>query len=322
MLSRVLPIEWFTLFAAMACSILFHQMGLHWLTPDAKAFVFAFNHYLSPFFPAIFVFISMIAFTDSRRDYLKLQLLYLMRMFALMMTAIYIHFNIKLWAPIMNPLRYDQIYHDMDASASRLIDLIDFVHQLIPANLTNISHPYHILFVGMFVLSFFLHGIKGKASSERLMTATILLLILGALSYVVAPAFGPFIFDPSPLPEARSSQDVMMRFHRLFIESQGAYYDPTYFVAGLAAMPSLHAANVIVFCLCAERDLRWLLFLYVPISFYILVEAVALKWHYTIDLVVGILIGWLCYRLADWMAESPHANRPRLTPNESNGVIA
>jgi hypothetical protein len=295
-------------------------MGFYWLTPDAQAFLFAFNHYLGPFFPAIVVFIIMIAVTDSRRDYFKLQLLYLMRMFALMATAIFIHFNIKLWAPIINPLRYDHIYHDMDVSASWLIDLIDIFHQLIPVNLMGISHSYHMLFVGMFVLSFCLHGIKGKASSERLMTATILLLILGALSYVVAPAFGPFIFEPSPLPEARLSQDVMMGFHRLFIESQGAYYDPTYFVAGVA-MPSLHAANVIVFCLCAERDLRWLLFLYVPITFYILVEAVALRWHYAIDLAFGILIGWLCYRLADWMADCPRANRPKRLLDQFKGAI-
>lgn len=311
MLSRILPIEWFTLLAATACIIMFDQMGLRWLTPDISAFVFVFSHYLSPFYPTIVFFVIMVTLKKSHRDYSIHQLLYLMRMFFLMMVAIFIHFNIKLWAPIINPLRYDDIYCSMDASASLLINLVGFFHLIISKTPIIESRLYHDLFVGMFVVSFTLHGIKGRASSEILVTATILLLIIGALSYIAAPAFGPFIFDQGPLPNVRSIQDAMMIFHSQFIESHGAYYNPAYFVAGLAAMPSLHVANAIIFCLCAERDLRWLLFLYVPITFYIFIEAVALKWHYTIDLVIGIFIGWLCYRLADWIVKYSHSDRSK-----------
>lgn len=322
MSSRLLPIEWFTLVAATACVILFHQMGLRWLTPDSGSLIFAFTHYLSPLFPAIIFFVVMIVIKKSKRDYSMNQLMYLIRISLLMIAATFIHFNIKLWAPIINPLRFDHIYYRMDNSASSLIDLIFVVHQMIPASPMTLSRLYHSLFVGMFVVSFVFHGIKGRASSERLMTATILLLILGAFSYVAAPAFGPFIFDSDPIQGARSIQEQMMAFHSQFIESHGEYYDPAYFVAGLAAMPSLHAANVTMFCLCAERDLRWLLFLYLPIAFYIFVEAVALKWHYTIDLAIGILIGWLCYRLADWMVTYPSGNRSRSAhaPTQSREV--
>lgn len=173
-------IEYFVLFSASALSVVFYQTELRWLIPDEKSFFFIFNHYLSQFFLVLVFFAAMFAFKKIRRDHLKAQFVYLARMFFLMTAATFIHFNIKLWAPVLNPLRYDEIYLKMDFYASGLSDLINFFRQTIPENLPGISNPYHTLFLLMFVFSFFFHGIQGKVSSERLVTATILILILGA----------------------------------------------------------------------------------------------------------------------------------------------
>lgn len=138
--------------------------------------------------------------------------------------------------------------------------------------------------------------------------------------YAVAPAFGPFIFDPSPSSDARLIQEAMLEFHLDFINSHGACYDPSYFVAGVAAMPSLHVANSVVFCLCAERDARWLLILYLPITFYIFLEAVVLRWHYMIDLAFGALIGWICFRLANWIVIFSYNNKSMCYSNTYHKV--
>lgn len=94
---------------------------------------------------------------------------------------------------------------------------------------------------------------------------------------------------------------AMFAFYEEFVGSNGQNFDPVFFSAGLAAMPSLHVANAVMFWLCAWREARWLAYVYIPILAYIFVEAVALRWHYLADLAVGALIGWLCFRLAYWM---------------------
>jgi hypothetical protein len=62
-------------------------------------------------------------------------------------------------------------------------------------------------------------------------------------------------------------------------------------------MPSLHAAAAWVFLHFARKSLKYLLVPYVPFFCGIIIEAVASKWHYLIDLPVGWL--WPA-RASDW----------------------
>jgi hypothetical protein len=204
------------------------------------------------------------------------------------------------------------LYYEIDQSFFWLIKWLEEAHKWMPSEFPGMKNPYHDLFVMMFLCSFTLHGIKNRLSSEIVVTAAVLIMIVGAFSYIIAPALGLFIFEPSTNLGARIAQESMMKFYQEFINSNGAYYDPAYFISGLAAMPSLHAAHAAMFWLCAWRDVRWLALFYIPVVFYIFVEAVSLKWHYMIDLVPGIIIGWACYRIAYWMVNYRFKNTPSI----------
>lgn len=127
------------------------------------------------------------------------------------------------------------------------------------------------------------------------------MMVIGAVSYSIAPALGPFIYELHHDSVPTGNQKAMYHFYEVFVGSNGQNFDPAYFSAGLAAMPSLHVANAVMFLLCAWRDIRWLAYIYIPLVIFILVESVALRWHYLIDLVPGIFLGWLCFQLANWM---------------------
>ena len=110
MLQWLLPVEWFTLAAFPVCTLLAILNDLRWFTPNLESFSFAFNHYIGPLFPILLFFIFT-AFLSSyeRRDYFKKQIFYVIRMSIVILVAIFIHFNLKLWAPIINSARYDLV---------------------------------------------------------------------------------------------------------------------------------------------------------------------------------------------------------------------
>ena len=66
-------------------------------------------------------------------------------------------------------------------------------------------------------------------------------------------------------------------------------------------MPSLHSASAFLFFLFAWRHGRVLLPLYGFILVYILVMAVASRWHYLIDIPVGMGVAWVSFTLAEWL---------------------
>jgi membrane-associated phospholipid phosphatase len=94
----------------------------------------------------------------------------------------------------------------------------------------------------------------------------------------------------------------MLEFYRQSV-SQGsawiAQHGSTHFTVGLAAMPSLHAAGAFLFWLFAWKHGRILLPLYSILLFFILVTSIASRWHYAIDIPVGIALAWGCV----WLAE-------------------
>jgi len=76
----------------------------------------------------------------------------------------------------------------------------------------------------------------------------------------------------------------------------------TNFTAGLAAMPSLHAAGAFLYLLFAWKHGKALVPIYSLILLFILVTSIANRWHYLIDLPVGMMIAWASFRLAERFA--------------------
>jgi hypothetical protein len=163
----------------------------------------------------------------------------------------------------------------------------------------------------MFGISFFIHGIQNDSVGfDRLLVAVSSILVVGGLSYAIAPAWGPFTYGPGDNPEAAVTQRAMAAFQQEFRSSHGANYDPRHFVAALAAMPSLHLAHALAFLYFAWRHVPWLGIIYLlPVTF-IASEAVAAGWHYLIDLPAGAAITAIGIMLAHRLVPPQRVSTP------------
>jgi hypothetical protein len=75
---------------------------------------------------------------------------------------------------------------------------------------------------------------------------------------------------------------------------------PDYFTGGLAAMPSLHMAHALVMTWFMIKARSIWVPAFLLITFWVLIESVASRWHYIIDLPAGALLAvfviWLTNR--------------------------
>lgn len=215
---------------------------------------------------------------------------------------LFAHFNIKLWIPHINPVMYDDFYWKTDQMVRPIVDACDYIRENIFIFIPYESNFYMLAFIALFYTSFLYHAIKTPAHFRTLVVAVLLVQSLGALAYLVAPAIGPFIYEAGVDPTITPGQLGMLEFYRNSVAEGPAWiarHGSTHFTVGLAAMPSLHAAGAFLFFLFAWKHGRILLPLYSIILFFILVTSVASRWHYVIDVPVGIALALLCL----WLAE-------------------
>jgi hypothetical protein len=229
---------------------------------------------------------------------------------AIFTSIMWLHFHIKMWIPLINPQRYDRLYQDMDLALAPVVEGMIGLRQLIAGLwpdwswLPGIDWWYMIVFMGLFFVSFAYHLIADQGGFRRVYLATLINQALGAFSYLAMPAVGPFLYDKGVSDLATRSQTGMWEAYNQLLAGGTDWLvtiGPSYFNAGLAAMPSLHAGASWVFVWYAFAHGTRLKILYVVAFGWILIEAVATKWHYLIDLPVGVALAaisiWLANRL-------------------------
>lgn len=203
------------------------------------------------------------------------------------------HFNIKLWMSLINPALWDDFYWQTDQMVRPLVDAAFWVHvaadRIMPAG----EHLYLFAFLAMFAGSIIVHSMQRFIVFRKVIFTAMLVHVLGALSYLVMPAVGPFLYEPgvNALETARQEHmfggyQALIAGGRPWIVSQGNQF----MFAAVAAMPSLHVASSAVFVYYAWNYARWLGVLYLPLFVFIIFEAVATRWHYWIDVVVGLAL--------------------------------
>lgn len=300
---NILPLEIVALATLAASLALSMTFSLHYYFPGQGAARLIWYHYLGPLVLALPLSLIVLLLGTGFITYsLPARMFRLFRLLAAFFLIVYLHFNFKLWAPLINPGRYDRLFFDLDLRLAAVLEIFqsagDFFSRFIPAGING----YHEFFVAMFFVSFIAHAFsRNGLMFEEVVTATGLVLTIGGLSYSLAPAIGPFIYTPGPMPFAAATQLDMLAFFQRFVDSGGAAYQEKYFVSALAAMPSLHIANAIVFCYYAIRHIPLLGVFYLPLCFYLMIEAVAAKWHYLADIPAGVLVAilalWITSRL-------------------------
>lgn len=203
------------------------------------------------------------------------------------------HFNIKMWMSLINPVLWDDFYWQTDQMARPLVDAAFWVHisadRFMPAG----EHLYLFAFLAMFAGSIIAHSMQRLIVFRKVIFTAMLVHVLGALSYLVMPAVGPFLYEQgvNALETARqehmySGYQALIAGGRPWIASQGSQF----MFAAVAAMPSLHVASSAVFVYYAWKHARWLGVLYLPLFIFIIFEAVATRWHYWIDVVAGLAL--------------------------------
>jgi hypothetical protein len=289
---------------AVLLSIIF---GLRFYFPSLFAGLFIIKHYIGPSMLLIIIPFMLglargIIYPSTRGHFIRPKSrISMVRLNISFLLIVWLHFNFKWWAPLINGNLYDRQYNAMDNFLSPILVLINGIHQVCWFDkIAVFQNAYHGLFVLMFFVSLFVAALKKDASiSIQLITALALVLGLGGLCYSLFPALGPFIFSPSPHCLTRKIQTSMLTVSQLFIQSGGLQYSGDYFVSPLAAMPSLHISHALVFSYYAIARMKIISIPMVLITFYIFVDSIALRWHYLIDLPAGMALAIVAILLSN-----------------------
>ncbi|SEH19724.1 PAP2 superfamily protein [Sphingopyxis sp. YR583] len=294
---RAIPPEIVIAGASLAVMFLLSvAFNLPIVLPSGNRAAFVGVHYLYPLIGV--ALLGVATFAAGKRDVSASFFIALPCYIAIL----FAHFHIKLWIPHINPALYDDFYWQTDQMVRPIVDACIYIRKNLFGLVTYESNFYMLSFIGLFYTSFLYHAMKTPAHFRTLVVAVLLVQSLGAIAYLVAPAVGPFIYERGIDPFVTPGQLGMLDFYRSSVAGGSEWLAErggTDFTAGLAAMPSLHAAGAFLFFLFAWKHGRILLPLYSIILFFILVTSIATRWHYVIDVPVGIALAWGCL----WLAE-------------------
>lgn len=275
--------------------------GLPVHTPSASSAMAIGMHYLYPFV-AVALFFSLASLFGTKRH-----LAVVVVALAAYAIVLWAHFNVKLWSHYLNPNSFDAFYWMTDQWIRPLIDLcIEATGWLV--SLHPLMDRFYVLsFVLLFVISFTVHAINCPREFREVFIAALLLQGLGGFAYSLFPAVGPFIYETGPVDHITQSQLGMYAAYQQMMAGGIPWFEANgqrYFVAGLGAMPSLHSASTYLFAFFIWKYDRKLIVVYGPILVLILIMAIGTRWHYAIDLPVGIALAQFCIwaspRLIGW----------------------
>lgn len=275
--------------------------GLPVQTPSSSSAMAIGMHYLYPFV-AVALFFSLASLFGTKR-HLAVVVVALVA-YAVVLWA---HFNVKLWSHYLNPTSFDSFYWMTDQSIRWLIDLCIEATEWLVSLHPSMERFYVVSFVLLFVLSFTVHAVNCPKEFREVFVAALLLQGLGGFAYSLFPAVGPFIYETGPVDHITQSQLGMYAAYEQMREIGIPWFEANgqlYFVAGLGAMPSLHSASTYLFTVFIWKYDRRLFVVYGPVFVLILIMAIGTRWHYAIDLPVGIALAQFCIwaspRLIGW----------------------
>lgn len=294
-LASAWPEALLALFAFGAMMLLAWGFSLPISLPDVRALSFTGMSIWAPF-AAFGLWWSIVILAGRGRQIP----IYIAQLFAYLVILVS-HFNTKLWMTAVNPQLYDKSYMAIDQMARPVIDASFSIHSFL-ASFVGIQQLYLFAFLAMYVCSIMTHSFRNFIVFRKLIFASMLVHALGGLSYLVAPAIGPFLFEPGLNAIATEQQRYMLTVYD-GVASGGADWIAKHGAFAMmgppAAMPSLHVASSAVFVWYAWKHERWLSWAYIPLFLFIFAEAMATRWHYLIDLIAGLALTAVCIAISD-----------------------
>ncbi len=221
------------------------------------------------------------------------------------------HFNLKLWWPLINPVRWDQQFWSIDQMFRPVIAGAFTAREAMTPVFGLGQNAYMISFIMMFYTSFSVHALQGPYQFRRLFLSALFFQGIGGFCYLVMPALGPFIYERGLILIHSEAQHGMLGTFNQITAGGSAWVranGSANLTAGLGAMPSLHVGGSFLFLYFAWRNAKILVPVYTLFFTFILVSAVATRWHYLIDLPFGLLLALVSIRLAERF--EPRADEP------------
>ncbi len=307
-----------TFVAAMLAVSLATGLPVH--TPSSGSAMAIGMHYLYPFV-GVALFFSLASLFGTKR-HLSIVIVALLA-YAI---VLWVHFNVKLWSHHLNPSSFDAFYWMTDQWIRPALDLCIAATEWFVSLHPLMGSFYVLSFVLLFVVSFTVHAINCPKEFREVFIAALLLQGIGGFAYSAFPAVGPFIYELGPVDHITQAQLGMYAAYQEMMIGGIPWFEANgelYFVAGLGAMPSLHSASTYLFTAYMWKYDRKLFLIYAPILALILIMAIGTRWHYAIDLPVGIALALFCMwaspRLISW---SGRFSARSATATQPVGVLA
>lgn len=242
---------------------------------------------------------------------------------ALFVVVMYVHFHVKMWMVVVNPTLYDSAYLAVDRELSWLIQAMAQLRAGVARLVPGIDALYQMGFLLMFAVSFWFHALGERRYLRHYLVAVLLLEMLGAFSYLLLPAIGPFIHDIGPNALATEAQQHMLAIFRKARDGGiqwMAEHGGNSVTSTPAAMPSLHVAGAIIMTYYAIRARLWITPLLALVSAWIMIESVVTRWHYLIDLPAGAALATLILLVTNRLYRSRATADPRAASPAGEGV--
>jgi hypothetical protein len=220
----------------------------------------------------------------------------------LFVVVIYFHFSIKMWMPLLNSRMYDDSYFRIDQDLWPVMAGLERIRAALASVLPAADQWYQGAQLGLFIGSFWIHGLGDRRWHHHNVTALLLNLMIGPLAYLLAPAVGPFIFEAGPNRAATAAQQAMYaQFSDLVAQGPSwlIAHGGQYFTAPLAAMPSLHVSAACIVSYYALKARSRFAPLMVFFAVWIFIDSVVSRWHYLVDLPAGILLAVVAIAIAN-----------------------
>lgn len=220
------------------------------------------------------------------------RLYFFFRSFVLFYLMIVLHFNLKMNAGLIHKSYFDVWLVGSDRMFGWYISGVTIFRDWLNSVLGSwLNGVYLFGYLLMFVVAFVaFHLAKGKREVSALLEATILTSMIGSLGYVLMPAVGPLI----------NNLDMHRENYQLWQNVMATGAAPRgYFFMALAAMPSLHVAHAVTFTYISKKYFAKLLWFMIPMTVWIFIDAVYLRWHYVLDLIVGVFVAILAIIISE-----------------------
>lgn len=215
---------------------------------------------------------------------------------------VYFHFNLKMWIPLINPLRFDEAYIAADGFLEPVVGLFQWIRALLPTDWEFFDQLYQIGFLMMFIVSFAVLAVSRDRHYPHFVLGIMLVMAVGGLAYLIAPAVGPFLFGDGANRAATEAQAGMWAVYGQVREIGAPWITANgsdYFTGALAAMPSLHVAHATVITYYLNRSRLGIRWPFMLLAGFILIESVVSRWHYLVDAPAGILVAMVAILIAN-----------------------